>query len=118
MTAILTARLSSRRIAVAVGIFLQLAALVVLLLVVRQHRMLHRQVRGKIASGARFVPGDPLGAIPLLDLSGRPAAIDLKSGRHLIAIVNPHCGTCERTNRSCAPIRRSCCSTTVLWCGP
>ena len=84
---------ASRRLAVAGAVLLQLAALVVLILVVRQNARFRRQIGARIISSNRFVAGDLAGAIPLNDLAGRPAALDLRRERRLKAIVNPNCGS-------------------------
>jgi hypothetical protein len=65
---------------------------------------LRRQLAAAVATPARngadagyFITGDKLERLDVLDLSGRPAAVDFRSTRTLVAIVNPTCRSCVAT---------------------
>ena len=81
------------RIAIAV---LQVGMAVVFVLVVRQNLKFRRLIDARIADSPRFYAGDRLPQLPALDLSGRPATIDLQA-RTIVAVVNPTCASCAKT---------------------
>lgn len=93
----------SKRVAVAGLVLLQAAALVVLILVVRQNARLRRQIGGRIASCDRFAAGDRVGRLPLSTLAGRQEPVDFTQGRRALVIVDPNCGTCARTIAAIKP---------------
>jgi hypothetical protein len=83
-----------RRIAVAAAVLIQLVALV---LVVRQNAKLRRQIGARTASLNRLAPGDRVGRLPLITLTGQQKPADFTKGRRILAIVDPTCGSCVRT---------------------
>jgi hypothetical protein len=79
------------------AVLLQLAALIILLLVVRQNAKLRRQIGARIASCDRLAAGDRIGRLPLTTLTGQQKPVDFTKGRRVLAIVDPTCGSCIRT---------------------
>lgn len=47
--------------------------------------------------GSSFAPGDSLTVVQAVDLAERPVALDFRTSRTLVAIVNPGCKSCEAT---------------------
>ena len=76
---------------------LQVAAVVVLVLVVWQNYRLRRVVNARLAPAGQFFAGDQLPVVPVYDLTGRQKMLDLRSGRTTVAIVEPSCDLCEKT---------------------
>lgn len=76
---------------------MQIAAIAVLALLVWQNYQLRRLVRARVASAGQFFVGDRVPTIPVHDLAGRQKLIDLRPGRSTVVIVEPTCGSCEKT---------------------
>ena len=47
--------------------------------------------------GSSFASGDSLTVVQAVDLAGRPATLDFRTSRTLLAIVHPGCQSCEAT---------------------
>lgn len=78
--------------------FLEAAVVVVFLLLVWNNYTLRRKMQAVARPSVRehaFVARDSIESIPTIDLAGKPGTLDLRSGRNLIAIVDPRCDSCR-----------------------
>ncbi len=77
---------------------LEAAVVVVFILLVWHNYTLRRKAHAVAVPSVRqhaFVARDFIESIPIIDLAGKPGALDLRSSRNLIAIVDPRCDSCR-----------------------
>lgn len=77
---------------------LEIAVVVVFALLVWNNYTLRRQ-QARSAAAAKSTRGfavrEQIGAIPAMSLDGRRSDLDLRTGRGIVAIVNPSCDSCR-----------------------
>jgi hypothetical protein len=92
------------------SVVLSLMALAVFGIVLRQNRILRKQLTAKLSSSDRFYVGDKLDRLQVTDMQGRAAVLELKERRTIVAVVQPGCQSCKLLLESVRPGGR----TTVL----
>jgi hypothetical protein len=78
-------------------LLLEAAVVVVFALLIWKNYTLRRQLHASVPSVREhaFVARDAIASVPIIDLAGKPGTLDLKSGRTLLAIVDPRCDSCR-----------------------
>jgi hypothetical protein len=79
-------------------LLLEGAVVVVFLFLIWNNASLRRQVHAAAVPTVAqhgFVPRDFVASIPIVDLNGKAGTLDLKSGRTIVAIVDPRCESCR-----------------------
>ena len=74
------------------------AVVVVFVLLIWNNYSLRQQQRlmaKAMAQGRGFAPKDSIAEVNTIDLSGRPAQLHLGQGRHVVAVVDPRCDSCQ-----------------------
>lgn len=85
---------------------LEAAVVVVFVLLIRSNYALRRQQAMAAAAlhhGRAFNTHDVVNEIRTIELSGQPDRIDLRGGRHLIAVVDPRCDSCRSVLQTLPP---------------
>ena len=85
-----------KRTATVVSILVQIAAIGVLILLLRQNLVLRRLIHARVASVDRFAPGDRFVNVPVIDSFGRSTVLDLERTSAVVLIVDPSCESCVR----------------------
>ena len=77
---------------------IEIALLVAFVLLLLSHRELRRQLKVAATHSAnRVSAGDHLASLSVTDLSGRNIALDLRSGRFVVVVINPTCQSCSES---------------------
>lgn len=77
---------------------LEAAVVVLFVLLIWNNFALRRQARAAAVPSIRqhaFVARDAVAYVPTIDLAGKPGGLDLRSGRTIVAIVDPRCESCR-----------------------
>jgi len=78
---------------------LETAFVVVFALLIWNNYTMRRHATGHAAASIiphrGFIPKDRIAVLPVVDLNGHAAQLDLRNGRTLMAIVDPRCESCR-----------------------
>lgn len=74
---------------------LEVAALVVLGLLVWKSSVLQRQLSEALSRQSQVLSvGQRMEQVPIIDLNGRSRQLDLRSSRNMVVVVDPSCASC------------------------